>query len=536
MGKDRTNAEEEELTDTEQSIRRRTVLKAIGATSAVSALSTPTVAGNNKYQNDSFTVTEATIADIRAAIAAEQITVREIAEAYLERIENYDDQLQAIITVNPNALERADELDAKLEKDELIGPLHGIPTILKDNQNTEDMPTTGGSVTLEDSMAPEDAFVVERMREAGAIILAKANLHELARAGTTVSSLGGQTRNPYALDRTPGGSSGGTGAAIATNMGTVGFGTDTVNSIRSPASACNLVGLRPSIGLVSREGTIPVALTHDMVGPITKSVADAAIVLDAIVGYDPADPSTARGVNYIPKSYTKCLNANGLQNARIGILRSVFSSGPESEPVVEVAEKAVADLEALGATTIEVEANIDVGELVDSFYFADYETQEQFNEYLDNLGDGAPIDTFEEFVAAGEYHPSIEESLLAALEIESPTDEPEYFERLYRREQFQETLYNLMAKDELDALFFPHQKQLVAEIGEDQLGRNGFISSGTGFSSIAVPGGFSEGGVPVGMEFVCRPFDEPTLFEVAYAYEQGTQHRHPPEGFGPLNN
>lgn len=535
MAEDSTNTGPEEQTETTRSLGRRTILKVMGAASAASALSTPTVAGDRKQSDKSFSIIEATVADIRAAIDTEQTTIREIVETYLERIEAYDDELQAIITVNPDALERADELDAKLEKGEHIGPLHGIPTILKDNQNTEDMPTTGGSVTLEDSTAPEDAFVVERMREAGAIILAKANLHELARAGTTVSSLGGQTRNPYALDRTPGGSSGGTAAALAANMGTIGFGTDTVNSIRSPASACNLVGLRPSIGLVSREGTIPVALTHDMVGPITKSVADAAIVLDAIVGYDPADPSTARGVNHIPKSYTKYLNANGLQNARIGILRSVFSSGPESEPVVEVAEKAVTDLEALGATTIEIEADIDVGELVDSFYLADYETQEQFNEYLDNLGAGAPIDTFEEFVAADEYHPSIEESLLAALEIESPTDEPEYFERLYRREQFQETLYNIMAEDDLDALFFPHQKQLVAEIGEDQLGRNGFISSGTGFSSIAVPGGFSEGGVPVGMEFVCRPFDEPTLFEVAYAYEQGTQHRRPPEDFGSVD-
>ncbi|ADJ13994.1 amidase [Halalkalicoccus jeotgali B3] len=477
---------------------------------------------------------EATVADIHAALINEHVTIREVVKQYLERIDAYNEELNAILTVNPNALDRADELDAKLAAGEFVGPLHGIPTILKDNQNTADMPTTGGAVTLEDSMAPDDAFVVEQMRTVGAIIIAKANLHELAGGGTTVSSLGGQTRNPYALDRTPGGSSGGTGAALATNMAPIGFGTDTVNSIRSPASACNLVGLRPSMGLVSREGTIPVALTQDMVGPITQSVADAARILDVIAGYDPEDPSTAQGAEYIPESYTDYLNPDGLKDTRIGVLRSVFASGPESEPVVEVAEEAVVDLETLGATTIEIDAEVDVDALIDSFHVGSYEQQAQFNDYLDSLGDGAPIETLEAFVEAGEYDPSLESGLEAALEIESPTDEPEYFERLYRRNRFIEELYDSMAAGAVDALFFPHQKQLVAEIGDDQLGRNGFLSSGTGFSSITVPGGFSKEGVPVGVEFLCRPFDEPTLFEVAYAYEQGTRHRCPPEGFGPV--
>lgn len=533
MADDITNTKRHKSAGTDQLIGRRTVLKALGTTGVVSALATPTAAGDSP-RDESFNIIEATIPDIHAAIVTERTTVRTIVEEYIERIEAYDDELHAILTVNPDARNRADELDATLEDGELVGPLHGIPTILKDNQDTEDLPTTGGSVTLAESMPPDDAFVVKRMREAGAVIIAKANLHELAGGGTTVSSLGGQTRNPYALDRTPGGSSGGTGASIATNMGTVGFGTDTVNSIRSPASACNLVGLRPSTGLVSRDGTIPVALTQDMVGPITRSVADAAIILDSIAGYDSADPMTAQATEHIPDSYTNYLNADGLQDACIGILRSVFRSGPESEPVVTIAEEAVDDLEALGATTIEVDAEIDVDELIDSFHVGRFEQQEQFNEYLDSLGSDAPIETFKDFVEAGEYHPSLESGLEAALEIESPTDEPEYFERLYRRDQFIERLYDIMAENKLDAFFFPHQKQLVAEIGEEQLGRNGFLSSGTGFSSITVPGGFSEEGVPVGVEFLCRPFDEPTLFEVAYAYEQGTQHRRPPRGFGPV--
>jgi len=484
--------------------------------------------------NNSFDVIEATTSEIRTALVNDQTTVREVVEQCLDRIDAYSDELNAIISTNPNALDRADELDEKLNEDGPIGPLHGIPTILKDNQNTAEMPTTGAAVTLEDSMPPEDAFVVKQMREAGAIIIAKANLHEIANGGTSVSSLGGQAKNPYATDRTPGGSSGGTSAAIGVSMAPIGFGTDTVNSIQSPASACSLVGLRPSLGLVSRSGTIPVALTHDMVGPITKSVSDAARVLDVIAGYDPDDPSTAKGTKHIPETYTDYLNPNGLEGSRIGILRSVFGSGSEAEPVIEVAEEAVSDLQSLGADTVEVEADVDVDELISSFYVAEFEQQEQFNEYLDSLDGEAPVDTFEEFVEAEEYHPSIEDGLLASLEIESPTDEPEYLEQLYRRAQFIDELYDIMARYEVDALFYPHQRQLVAEIGEDQLGRNGFLSSGTGFSTIVVPGGFSESGVPVGMNFLCEPFEEPTLFEIAYAYEQGTQHRHPPDGYGPV--
>jgi amidase len=533
MSKNSNRTERGDSFNENQFFGRRTLLKAVGAAGVVSTLSTHTAADDSDYDK-SFDVMEATVADIHAELIDGYTTIREIVEQYIERIEAYDDDLNAILTVNPSALDRADELDENLRDGEIIGPLHGIPTILKDNQDTKDMPTTGGAVTLKDSTPPDDAFVVEQVREAGAIILAKTNLHEIAGGGTTVSSLGGQTRNPYALDRTAGGSSGGTGAAVAANMGPIGFGTDTVNSIRSPASACNLVGLRPSTGLVSRDGTIPVALTHDMVGPITLSVADAAIMLDVIAGYDPADPSTAQGAEHIPNSYTEYLNPNGLQDARIGILRSVFSSGPESEPVVEVAEEAIADIEALGAKTIEIEAEIDVDELVASFNVSDFERQKQFNEYLDSLDSGAPVDTFAEYVEAGEYHPSLDSVLMAALEIESPTDEPGYFEQLYDRGKFIEQLYEIIAEDSLDAFFFPHQKQLVAEIGEDQLGRNGFLSSGTGFSSITVPGGFAEDGIPIGIEFLCRPFDEPTLFEVAYAYEQRTQHRRPPKRCEPL--
>jgi Asp-tRNA(Asn)/Glu-tRNA(Gln) amidotransferase A subunit family amidase len=512
-------------------LNRRSVLKSVGAAGAIGLISSQGSAQGSS-DDDSFELVETSVPDIHAAFVSGATTAQEVVEQYLDRIEEYDDEINALITTNPEAVSRAKQLDAKFEESGLTGTLHGIPVILKDNQDTGDLPTTGGSKALENSTPPDDAYVVQQVRDAGGIVLAKANLHELAAGGTTVSSLEGQTLNPYALNRTPGGSSGGTGASIAANLGTVGFGTDTVNSIRSPASACNLVGLRPTRGLVSRDGTIPSALTHDMVGPITRTVTDAAFVLDTIVGYDPSDPVTARSDGEIPDTYTDYLNETGLQDAQLGVLRSVFG---DSEPVLDVANTAVADMEELGATTIELDESIDINELIDSFYVGS-ETQIQINEYFDSIGPDAPVDSLEEFVATGQYDPSIEEGLKSDLEVEDPTDNPEYFEMLYRRSEFIDRLYTIMADNELDALVFPHQKQLVAEVGEPQLGRNGFLASGTGFSSMAVPAGFSPDGVPVGMEFFCRPFDEPLLFKLAYSYEQGTQGRHPPEGFGSIDD
>src|SRR5438876_11359676 len=249
------------------------------------------VAGRLAAQQ-AFAPEEATIRATHAAFAAGKITCVELVRAYLNRIEAYDHRgaaLNAIITINPKALETAAEMDRLAAADKLRSPLHCIPVILKDNYDTADMPTTGGSLTLAESIPPRDAFVVKKLRDAGAIILAKANLTELARGGTTVSSLGGQTRDPYDLTRTPGGASGGTGAAIAGNFGVVGTGSDTGQSVRSPASALSLVGLRPTRGLVSRDGIIPYSSTQDEAGPIARTVDDTARMLDAMAGYDPAD-------------------------------------------------------------------------------------------------------------------------------------------------------------------------------------------------------------------------------------------------------
>src|SRR5687767_1496693 len=266
----------------------------------------------------SLLLDEASVRGIHDALEARKATCVQVVRHYLDRIDAYDDRgpgLNAIITVNPRALETAAQMDRLDRSRRAQKPLHCIPVVLKDNFHTADMPTTGGSVTFKAMQTPTDAFVVKKLRDAGAIIIAKANLHELARGGTTVSSLGGQTRNPYDLTRTPGGSSGGTGAAIAASFAVTGTGSDTGQSVRSPASAQNLVGLRPTRGLISRSGIIPVSSTQDEAGPITRTVADAARMLDVMAGYDPDDSITAFGAHRIPPTYTAFLNPDALKGA-----------------------------------------------------------------------------------------------------------------------------------------------------------------------------------------------------------------------------
>src|SRR6058998_1029338 len=305
-----------------------------------------------------FVPEEATISATHTAFAAGKINCVQLVRAYLNRIEAYDHSgpsLNAIITINPKALETAAEMDrVAAANTTTLRPLHCIPVILKDNYDTADMPTTGGSVTLAESIPPRDAFVVRKLREAGALILAKANLMELARGGTTVSSLGGQTRNPYDLSRTPGGSSGGTGAAIAASFAIGGTGSDTGQSIRSPASAQSLVGLRPTRGLISRIGIIPLSTTQDEAGPITRTVEDAARMLDVMAGYDPDDPITAFGVPKIPKTYTAFLDRDGLKGARIGVLMDFFGHDPIHREVNAVVESAIANMKSIGAEIVRV--------------------------------------------------------------------------------------------------------------------------------------------------------------------------------------
>ena len=542
MFEDTNSAQESGL-----SFDRRTALKIVGAAGMSGAvLSSTTTAASS---DDEFDPIEATIADVISAINTEQATAEEITEKYLDRIEAYDDELNSIITPNPDAIDRAKELDREFVDSGLVGPLHGVPILLKDNYDTGDLPTSAGSVLLKDSVPPNDAFSVAQLREAGGIVLAKTNLHEFAYGGTTVSSLGGQTRNPYDLNRIPRGSSGGTAAGIGANLGILGMGSDTCSSIRGPSTVTNIVGFRPSIGSISRDGIVPLSETQDTGGPMTRTVADTAVAMDVLAGYDPADPATSRGVEKLPtgsdEDFTDYLDPNGLNGARIGAARDFFEAAPgfgeprESDPeVIDVIDTALEDMEAMGATIIDPLELPGLFDLLLTVSVIQYEFERDLNDYLDSL-DSPPIDTLSDVVEAGEYTPSVEDALKTAVEVDSENldENVDYLRKLAKRDEVQETLLSAMAKEDLDAIVYPSeilQPPLIKNGGtENNGGGNCIISASSGFPAIAVPSGFtSDNHLPASIEFLGRPFSDPLLIKLAYAYEQGTMHRHPPKGYG----
>ena len=471
-----------------------------------------------------------------------QITSRALVEIYVDRIEAYDKEgprLNSVIFLNPEALTRAEELDRRFEQSGLTGPLHGIPILLKDNVNTADMPTTGGSLSLEGVVPPDDAFITRRLRSAGAIILAKVNLHEFATRGETRSSVLGQTLNPYDLTRTPGGSSGGTGAAVAANFGVAGIGTDTVNSIRSPASANSLVGIRPTLGLVSRGGIIPVSSTQDTAGPIARTVADAARVLEVIAGRDPLDEATALSTFSTGRSggYLDALDADGLRGVRLGVLRSFLGSEDVHREVNRVVERALVRLRDQGASVVMIDEVFDADRLIADISVHAHEYRGLLNDYLARLGNNAPA-SLEEIMSSGRHDPSIAGFFKSAIDNASARDD--YDRRLRRREELQARLSRLFEDNRLNALVYPLQKRLVVPIGEDQVERNGILGAASGFPAITVPGGFSTAtqtapiGVPVGIEFLGRPWSETKLISIAYAFEQATRFRRAPVSTPPL--
>ncbi|MCI9882031.1 MULTISPECIES: amidase family protein [Methylobacterium] len=485
-----------------------------------------------------FRVEEATIAGLREALVAGRITCRGLVQGYLDRIAAYDQagpKLAAVRAVNPQALAQAEAYDA----DRAAGaakPLGCVPLLLKDNYNTAELPTTGGSAALAGAQPARDATSVARLRGAGAIVLAKANMQELALGGVSVSSLGGQVRNPYDLTRTPGGSSGGVGAGIAAGFALGGLGSDTVNSIRSPASANNLVGLRVTQGLISLAGIMPVSKTQDAIGPITRTVADAAALLQVMAGTDPADPLTAAAAGKVAQTYADALKPDALKGARLGVVTALFGTKPEHAEVNAVMQRALDALEAAGATLVRIDDPIfEADALNREDDVQTYEFKALMNGYLATIPD-APHKDLAGILASGQFHRAALEKFLTAAEArQDGMAEPEYKARLARIADLKAHVAEVFAAQTLDALVYPLQKRLVVPIGElNQADRNGIVAGLTGFPAIDVPAGFSAAtetapeGVPVGMDLLGRPWSEAKLLGLAYAFEQATKLRRPP--------
>ena len=490
--------------------------------------------GHAQAPTKSFELLEATIPDLQAAMAGGAVTSRDLVTMYLARIDAYDQKgpaLNAISAINSQALAQADVLDAERRTRPIRGPLHGIPIIVKDNYETVTMQTADGSRSLAGWVAGTDAVLVKKLRDAGAIVIAKSNMHEFARGITTVGSLFGQTRNPYMLDRNPGGSSGGTGAAIAANFAAVGMGSDTCGSIRIPASHNSLPGIRGTQGLASRTGIIPLSTTQDIGGPIGRSVTDVAIVLDAIAGYDATDPQTAAGIGHIPKSYTEFLQIGGLRGARIGALTSLFGADPADAEVATVVRTAINEMKQQGAQIVEVTIpglNELIMDRLNGFLILTQDFKFDFNAYL-AAHPTAPVRTLEEVLASGKYHPSLETGLRTSQAVES-RDTKEYFEHIVKRDTLRQAILKAMADQRLDALAYPTIRRKANIAGQPQAGTNCHLSANSGLPAIVVPGGFTPDGLPVGVELLGRDWSEPLLIKLAYAYEQATRHRRPPAG------
>jgi amidase len=493
---------------------------------------------SNAQSNSRFEVTETTIAKTQAAIRSGKVTCHQLVESYLARIRAYDQStgLNTILVVNPNALAEADRLDREFKKTKKLRPLHGIAVIVKDNYDTNDLQTTGGSLAMRGFIPAEDAFMVRKIREAGGIVLAKSNMAEWAFSPyVTMSSIGGITRNPYDLERVPAGSSGGTAAAVAASLGEVGLGTDTGNSIRGPSSHNALVGIRPTMGLTSRDGIIPLYIGNDMGGPMARTVEDAARVLEVVAGEDPADPVTKLSQGKIPSSYTQFLDKNGLRGGRIGVFRE-YIDAPTTDPQIRaLTDAAIQDLKSQGAEIVDPFVVPDFEKLTQDIWCGDF--QADLNHYLATHAQNARYKNLAEIIQSGLYLPYIEGRLKEAVD---PKEQGGPCPDIYHNEKkiaFRNALSAAMDNARVDAVIYPTWSNPPRKVGDMQspAGDNSqILSPQTGFPAITVPMGFTYGSLPAGLTFLGRLFDEPVLIKYAYAYEQATKHRHPPEKFPPI--
>jgi amidase len=497
-------------------------------------------------QARTFDLEEATIADLQRRMETGQDTARSLAEKYLTRIDALDRQgpsLHSFIEINPDALTIADGLDAERKARGPRGPLHGIPVVIKDNIATADrMMTTAGSLALVGARPPKDAFVVTRLRSAGVVILGKSNLSEWANFRSSHSSSGwsargGQTRNPYALDRSPSGSSSGSAVAAAANLAAAGVGTETSGSIISPAQASSIVGIKPTVGLLSRTGIVPVAHTQDTPGPMARTVTDAALLLGALAGADPDDEATVPGKS--AGNYTRFLDPDGLRGARIGIVRRrLFGNNAETD---RVAEAAIAVMKARGAVIVDPADIPTLGTFDDAeLDVLLYEFKADLNKYLESLGPASPVHSLKDVIAFNNSHPDEElryfgQELFILAEEKGPLTSVAYTRARVDAWGYAGTygIDGVMAKYRLDALVAltgGPAGPIDLQKGDDRSallpGLSG-IAAVAGYPHITVPAGYIRG-LPVGVSFVGRAWSEPTLIKLAYAYEQATKHRHPP--------
>jgi amidase len=486
----------------------------------------------------SFPVAETSISAVHAAFRNGSLTCRALVSEYLRRIEAYDKKgpgINSIIIVHPDALKTADSLDTRFKAEGLTGPLHCVPMIVKDNFETRDLPTTAGSLSLAGFVSTKDAFQVRRIREAGAIVLAKSNMAEFAFTPyETVSSiLPGYTKNPYALDRVTAGSSGGTAAAVAANLGESGLGTDTGNSIRGPSAHQALVGIRSTMGLTSRAGVVPLSFAADIAGPMARSVADAVAIFQVVAGYDPDDPVTAASREYRIPRYADSLKADGLRGARIGILRQAYERATLDTEVNAVFLRAVAALRAAGATVIDSVPipgldsvrRINRGGGCNRFKW-------DLEKWMASTGMRTPVKSLDEVIRSNRFHPTVQVRLEAAARSTAPLDsQPGCAGNEAFRADFRKVFGSALDQLQLDAVVYPtwsNPPRLIGDLTTPHGDNSQVFSPTTGWPAVTVPMGYTRGSLPAGMTILGRAWSEGTLIKFAYSYEQATRHRKPP--------
>jgi amidase len=515
-------------------------------------------------EDPEFEVFEADILRLQDAMESGVVTSASLVDAYMARIRAFDQSgpaLNAITYINPRAHLEAEALDEERARQGPRGPLHGIPVLLKDNVDVLGMPTTAGSVALSGMMPPDDSWVVRRLREAGAVLLGKTNMDELAIGITTVSSVHGQTRNPYDLTRSPGGSSGGTGVAISAGFAALGYGTDTCGSIRIPAAYASLFALRPTKGLISSDGVVPRSHSLDTPGAMARSVTDLAIGMDAIVRRDLAD-AVPDILAVDPPRFADALRPDALKGIRVGVLQQYFTPELTMSEVSELVDELSGDsdggqdlmttvrqgadetralgavvwnalerMESLGATLVPLDI-VDLDDLLGGQGVIDHEFKFDLQAYLAETPD-APVSSLDDILHRGLYHPSIE-ALLLQSNVPASVDSPEYQEALARMVELRAGLLRIFEQENLDAIAYPTMRRPAAELGRPQWGSTCRLSASSGFPAITMPAGLGPGESPVGLELLGTPMDDARLLAFAFGYEQATSPRIPPLSTPPL--